>query len=267
MTAARIADTFQRLRARGETGLITFVTAGWPDLETTERLVLGMAAAGADLIELGVPFSDPLADGPVIQQASQAALARGVNLEEILALAARLRTKTDIPLVLMSYYNPILAFGPAALAAAAARAGIDGFIVPDLPLEESGPLLALTDGCGLALIPLVAPTSTPRRVAAIARRARGFVYCVSMTGVTGAAAAYSGRLAEVCRLVRTHTDLPLAVGFGIGSPGQVREFAPLGDALVVGSALMKRIGGARAHAAVSAAQEMVLDLKRALVKI
>ncbi len=255
------------MRDRGETGLITYVTAGWPDLEATERLVLAMAAAGADLVELGVPFSDPLADGPVIQRASQAALAQGVNLAQILALGARLRAQTDVPLVLMSYYNPILAFGPAELVAAAAQAGLDGFIIPDLPVEESGPFCALADAHGLALVPLVAPTSTPRRIAAIARHARGFIYCVSLTGVTGSTGAYSEKLAQVCHTVRAHTDLPLALGFGIGRPEQARELAPLADALVVGSALIQRIEEAGAHEAESAVQEMVLGLKSAIGKI
>jgi|Deesub1362A_J573_1020465.scaffolds.fasta_scaffold00091_73 tryptophan synthase alpha chain len=267
MSAERIFHAFRRLRDRGEKGLIPFVTAGYPDLETTERLVLGMAEAGADLVELGVPFSDPLADGPVIQRASQAALAGGVNLAGILELVAGVRGKTDIPLVLMSYYNPVLSFGPEALVSAAVRAGVDGLIIPDLPVEEAGGLRNLGDARGLALIPLVAPTSTPRRIATIARQARGFVYCVSLAGVTGSQRGYSEKLAGVIRTVRAHTDLPVAVGFGIAEPEQVRKLAPHADALIVGSAIVDRISRAGENEAVSVVKEVVLGLKRALVKI
>jgi tryptophan synthase alpha chain len=266
MNANRISRTFRGLRDRGEKGLIPFVTAGYPDLETTERMVLGMIAAGADLIELGVPFSDPLADGPVIQRASQAALSRGTNLARILELVVHLRRQTEIPLVLMSYYNPILRFGPDLMVSAAARAGVDGLIVPDLPVEEAGLLLELGDAAGVALIPLVAPTSTPQRIAAIVGRARGFVYCVSLTGVTGAHGKYSEKLAGVIRVVRAHTDLPVAVGFGIAESGQARALAPQADALIVGSAIVNRIGAAGEDGAVQAVQDVVLELKRALAK-
>lgn len=265
--SARIRGTFARLRRRGEKGLIPFITAGHPDLCTTERLVYRMAEAGADLIELGVPFSDPLADGPVIQRASQHALAQGVTLGRILDLVARVRRKTEIPVVLMSYYNPILSFGPSALVDEAVRVGADGLIIPDLPVEEAGELRELGDARGLALIPLVAPTSTPRRVGVIAGQARGFVYCVSLAGVTGSKRGYSSELAEVVRILRELTDLPVAVGFGIAGPEQARVLAPLADAVVVGSALVDRIERAGKDEAVYAVGEMVLALKSALAKI
>ncbi len=267
MSGGRIAAAFGRLRGRGEKGLIPFVTAGYPDLETTRSLVLAMAESGADLIELGVPFSDPLADGPVIQRASQAALGAGTNLAGILELVKVLRAETGVPLVLMSYFNPIFRFGPGPLMSAAALAGIDGVIIPDLPLEEAGPVLELTDDCGLDLIPLVAPTSTPRRIAAISARARGFVYCVSVTGVTGTQAGYSERLAGVCRTVREHTHLPIAVGFGIARGTQVRALAPHADALIVGSAVVDLIGSAGENGGVSDVRSLILDLKQALQKI
>lgn len=267
MSGGRIAAAFERLREQGEKGLITFVTAGYPDLETTRSLVLAMADSGADVIELGVPFSDPLADGPVIQRASQAALNTGVTLAAILALVRALRRETDVPLVLMSYFNPILSLGPERLASAAAGAGADGLIIPDLPLEEAGPVLELTDGYGLDLIPLVAPTSTPRRIAAIAAQARGFVYCVSVTGVTGARSGYSEKLAVVCRTVREHTRLPVAVGFGIAHEDQVRMLAPHADALIVGSAVIDLIQGTDKNGSVSRVRNLVLELKQALLKL
>ncbi len=267
MSGGRIAAAFERLRGRGEKGLITFVTAGYPNLETTRSLVLAMADSGADVIELGVPFSDPLADGPVIQRASQAALNTGVTLAAILALVRELRRETGVPLVLMSYFNPILSFGPERLASAAAGAGADGLIIPDLPLEEAGPVLELADGYGLDLIPLVAPTSTPRRIAAIAAQARGFVYCVSVTGVTGARSGYSEKLAGVCRTVREHTRLPVAVGFGIAHEDQVRVLAPHADALIVGSAVIDLIQGTDKNGSVSRVGSLVVELKQLLQKL
>ncbi|ACA59696.1 tryptophan synthase subunit alpha [Candidatus Desulforudis audaxviator] len=267
MSGGRIAAAFGRLRERGEKGLIPFVTAGYPNLEATRSLVLAMAESGADLIELGVPFSDPLADGPVIQRASQAALGAGTSLAGILALVRELRRETDVPLVLMSYFNPIFSFGPGPLMSAAALAGADGLIIPDLPLEEAGPVLERADECGLDLIPLVAPTSTPRRIAAIAGQARGFVYCVSVTGVTGTQAGYSEKLVGVCRTVREHTGLPIAVGFGIARDAQVRALAPHVDALIVGSAIVDLIDGADENGSVKRVCSLVLELKQALQKI
>lgn len=267
MSGGRINDAFERLRGRGEKGLIPFVTAGYPNLETTRRLVLAMAESGADLIELGVPFSDPLADGPVIQRASQGALDAGTTLAGILALVAELRRETSVPLVLMSYFNPILSFGLGLLMSAAARAGADGLIIPDLPLEEAGPVLTLADEYGVDLIPLVAPTSTPRRIAAIAGQARGFVYCVSVTGVTGTRAGHSEKLAGVCRTVRAHTGLPVAVGFGIAQDAQVRALAPHADALIVGSAVVDLIQSGDESGSVGRVRSLVLELKKALQKI
>ncbi|MBE0466873.1 MAG: tryptophan synthase subunit alpha [Candidatus Desulforudis sp.] len=266
MSDNRITRVFAELNARGEKALIPFVTAGYPDLETTAELVLGMARAGADVIELGVPFSDPLADGPTIQRASQAALSGGINLRQIVALVARLREQTAVPLVLMSYFNPILSYGLEAFVSEASRAGVDGLIVPDLPVEEADPLLELGDARGLALIPLVAPTSTPERITRIAAKARGFVYCVSLTGVTGRHGGFSKKLAEVIGNVRAQTGLPLAIGFGIAEPGQVRELAPYADALIVGSAIVNRISAAGENGAVKAVQNLVTELKQALVK-
>lgn len=238
----RIEATFNRLREKGEKALITFITAGDPDLETTAALVRAMAGAGADIIELGVPFSEPVADGPVIQQASQRALDGGVTLRGILAMVRALRRDVGLPLVLMSYYNPVYQFGLDRFAREAAAAGADGLIVPDLPVEESGPLLAATDREGLALIPLAAPTSTPARLRRIAATARGFLYCVAVTGVTGA----RQRPEEVRRLaaeVKRVCSVPVVVGFGVATPVQAAEVGALADGVVVGTAIVREVAG------------------------
>ncbi len=234
----RIDKTFQTLREKGEKGLITYITACDPDASSTERLVLALERAGADIIELGVPFSDPMADGPVIQRASQRSLRRGTTLRQVLGVVERLRSRTEIPLVLMSYYNPLLQYGLKDLAADAAGAGVDGLIVPDLPLEESQPLLAEADRRGLALIPFAAPTSTPERLAKTAEVARGFVYCISLTGVTGMRREVPPCIEEFIKRVRRHCPHPLAIGFGISGPEQAAVLAALGDAVIVGSAIV-----------------------------
>jgi tryptophan synthase alpha chain len=245
----RIDAAFDRLRCSGGKGLITFITAGDPDYEATASLVLAMEQAGADLIELGVPFSDPMADGPVIQKASMRALSGGTTLAGILGLVRRLRERTQIPLLLMTYYNPVLYYGLAAFAAEAAAAGVDGLIVPDLPTEESGPLLLELEPRGLYLIPFAAPTSTPERLARIARdgsgasgQAGGFVYCVSLTGVTGARQGLPPGIEEFMERVRTHTARPLAIGFGISTPQQAALMSRLGNAVIVGSAIVSLVG-------------------------
>ncbi|MGB9791027.1 MAG: tryptophan synthase subunit alpha [Thermacetogeniaceae bacterium] len=237
----RIDRVFQRLRERREKGLIAFITACDPEPSLTERLVFAMERAGADLIELGVPFSDPMADGPVIQRASQRALRRGTTLREILELVKRLRMRTEIPLLLMSYYNSLLQYGLQDLAADAAAAGVDGLIVPDLPVEESPPLLAEAERRGLDLIPFAAPTSTPERLARTAEVARGFIYCVSLTGVTGMRRGLPPGIEEFIARVRRHCFQPLAIGFGISSPEQAARMAELGDAVIVGSAIVALI--------------------------
>jgi tryptophan synthase alpha chain len=237
----RIDAAFERLRLSGQKGLIAYVTAGDPDYGTTAELVLALERAGADLIELGVPFSDPMADGPVIQHASQRALSGGATLSGILGLVRDLRERTQIPLLLMTYYNPVLHYGLAALAQSAASAGVDGLIVPDLPVEESGPLLAELQPNRMHLIPFAAPTSTPGRLARIGRQARGFIYCVSLTGVTGARQGLPPGIEEFIGRVRACTDWPLAIGFGISNPAQAALLARLGDAVIVGSAIVSLV--------------------------
>jgi tryptophan synthase alpha chain len=238
---SRIDRAFRQLRARGERALIPYFTAGDPALGTTRELLEEAAGQGADLLELGVPFSDPLADGPVIQRASQRALARGVTLSRVLELVREARGAVSVPLVLLTYYNPILAFGLKAFAVTAVDAGVDGVIVPDLPPEEAGPLDREARAAGLDLIHLVAPTSPPARIRTIARRSRGFVYAVSLTGVTGARAELPPELTDYLRDLRSVTTKPICVGFGISTPEQVRALAPYVDGVIVGSAIVRQV--------------------------
>ena len=237
----RITEKFAELAQRREKALITFITAGDPNLETTLDLVLTLEKAGADIIELGVPYSDPLADGPVIQQASQRALKKGANLKKIFAAVAKLRQDTQIPVILMTYYNPLLRYGLKSAAFDAAGSGVDGFIVPDLPMEESDELKHLLDERNICLIPLAAPTSGPERIKQIAASGSGFIYCVSLTGVTGVRKDIPGNLKEFAGTVKDSSTIPVAVGFGISTPQQVAAVAKHCDAVIVGSALVKTI--------------------------
>ncbi len=243
--ASGIGAAFARCRTEGRTALIPFVTAGYPDLATTEELVPALVAGGADVVEIGVPFSDPLADGTTIQRTSQAALANGTRLADCIALVRRLRERrgVTVPIVLMGYYNPILQYGVERCAIDAAAAGVDGFIVPDLPTEESDELLEACRRHGRDLIFLLAPTSTATRIADVAVRASGFVYCVSLTGVTGARADLSPELPAYIARVRAATDLPLAIGFGISTAEHVRQAGVLADGAVVASALINHLDG------------------------
>jgi tryptophan synthase alpha chain len=237
----RIEAVFRNLKQRGEKALIPFITSGDPDLATTKALALTMAARGADLLELGIPFSDPLADGPTIQAASNRALQGGVHLREVLELAGELRRDTEIPLILMGYYNPILQYGLEKTARDAARLGVDGFIVPDLPLEEAGPWRRAALAAGVAPIYLAAPTSGAERIKKAARLTRGFLYYVSVTGITGARTELPGDLSAALKEVRALVKGNLAVGFGISSAEQVKWLAPYVDAVVVGSAIVARV--------------------------
>jgi len=242
MTPGRIEDTFARLKAEGRAGFVAFLTVGYPDVESTLELVPALIAGGADIIELGVPFSDPLAEGPTIQKSSFHALQQGVTLETCLDVVRRLRDRgVTAPLVFMGYYNPLMAYGPERFATDAAAAGADGAIVVDLPPEESDELHVAFVKAGLRLIYLVAPTSTPERIAAVAERASGFVYCVSLTGVTGARDELPPELAEFVTRVRNATNLPIAVGFGISQPKHFQAVARIADAAVIGSAIVDEI--------------------------
>jgi tryptophan synthase alpha chain len=260
----KINVMFKRLAAQGETALIPYVTSGDPDLETTRNLVLEMAGQGADLIELGIPFSDPLADGPTIQAACQRALKQGVNLPKILDLVQSLRQETDIPLVLMGYYNPILSYGLERLARDAAQAGVDGFIIPDLPGEESRDWHRAACDAGVAPIFLAAPTSGPERIRKIGTLTRGFLYYVSVTGITGARTGLPEDLKKALAQVRSLVKCPLAVGFGISTPAQVADLAPLVDGIVVGSAIVQKIAAGNGMALVKEVGEFVAELKAPL---
>jgi len=242
----RLVETFARCRERGRAALVVFVEAGDPDLATTERLVPALADAGADVIELGVPFSDPIADGPTIQRASERALASGTTPAGVLDLAARLRAGgLPVPLVLFSYANPLLAMGEEAFAVRAAASGIDGVLVTDLPPEEGRPLSAVLRRHGLSPVFLLAPTSPDARLARAAALSRGFVYLVSRSGVTGARASLPVDLPALVARVRSAAGrLPVAIGFGISTAAQVAEAARLADGVVVGSALVGAIESA-----------------------
>jgi tryptophan synthase alpha chain len=237
----RIDGTLARLRARGERALVAYLMAGDPSLADTRRLVVEAERRGADIVELGVPFSDPLADGPVVQRAGARALAAGTSLPRVLEMLSTLRAEVGAPIALMTYYNPVLAFGLKSFAKTAADAGADGVIVPDLPYDECEPLFAETEAAGLDLVQFVAPTSTPARVKAIARRARGFVYLVSLTGVTGERRELPKELESQMRTLRLVTTKPVCVGFGVSSAEQVAAVGRLADGVIVGSAIVRKI--------------------------
>jgi tryptophan synthase alpha chain len=236
---SRIGDRFTSLRASGSKALIAFVTAGDPSLERTVDVACAMAEAGADILELGVPFSDPLADGPVIQRASDRALRRGVRLADVLEAARRIRARSGVPLLLFSYANPIFRHGLDALAGDAAEAGIDGVLVTDLPPEEAGEWTTAARRRGLDTVFLAAPTSGDERLRRIVDASRGFVYAVSRTGVTGERAALSADGAALVGRLRELTATPIALGFGVSTPGQAREAAAVADGVVVGSAIVR----------------------------
>ena len=237
----RIAATFARLREARRAGFVPFIMAGDPDVVSTLELMRAAAAAGTDLIELGVPFSDPMADGPVLQRSAERALAGGARLPAVLEIVARFRADSAVPIVLFGYANPFLRYGAARLAEDAASSGVDGILCVDMPPEEADDLKPATDAAGLDLIFLLAPTSDRARVERVLARARGFVYYVSITGVTGAAAPVADEVAAMVRRVQALTSLPIGVGFGITTPAQAAEVARVADAVVVGSALMRLV--------------------------
>lgn len=246
---------FDDLRRQGQKALIAFITAGDPDFPATERIIYALEESGADIIELGIPFSDPMADGPTIQASYERALSSGATLEGVLRLVKNVRKKSRIPIVLFGYYNPILSCGLKKFAHNAKAAGADGVLVVDLPPEEADDFKRELDKEGLDLIFLLTPTSDAGRMRLVSRRASGFIYFVSVTGVTGARAALSrGVAAHVKKIKKDYTDLPVGVGFGISTPRQAREVACYADAVVVGSAIINIISRHR-DAAGKSAQE------------
>ncbi len=263
--AGRIEKKFAELRARGEAALIPFIVAGDPNLEATRALVLELEARGADLIELGVPFSDPMADGPANQRALARGLASGASLAAILAMVSELRRESQIPIVLFGYYNPILHYGCERLCADAARAGVDGLLVVDLPPEEAAELAHPARAHGLDIIYLLAPTTPIERVRTIAHAGSGFLYYVAVTGVTGTRTSLAAGLETRVRALRAVTDLPVGVGFGISTAAQAGEVAGYADAVVVGSALSLRIEREGAGPGLAAAVgEVVSAMKNAM---
>jgi tryptophan synthase alpha chain len=236
---SRIAEAFARLKREGRTGLVTYTTAGDPDLPRSGEVLLALDRAGADVLEVGVPFSDPLADGPVIQRAAERALAAGTTLCGVLELIGSVRARVRAPIVLFTYVNPVLRYGEDRFASAAAGAGVDGVLVLDLPLEESGHLRGSLEAAGLDTILLLSPTTTAERIREAGRVGRGFLYGISRLGVTGARDAVADGARELAERVRQETSLPLAIGFGLSRPEHVVDVGRWADAAVVGSALVE----------------------------
>jgi tryptophan synthase alpha chain len=262
----RIESRFSELRTRGERALVPFVTAGDPNLATTEALILAIAKEGADLIEIGVPFSDPLAEGPTIQRSSERALRSGTTLRGVLALVKNLRPKIEQPLVLMGYANVFLAMGERNFAEAARDVGVDGVITVDLPPEEGELFFDSLCECEVDPILLASPTTSETRLAELVEKTRGFLYYVSLTGVTGARKEMAAGLEEAVSRIRRISDIPVCVGFGISTPEQVAEIGRFADGVVVGSALVDRIEAAETPGpAVESVSKFVAELKHALM--
>ncbi len=241
---SRIAARFAALRAEGRGGLVTFVTAGDPTYDISAEILNGLPDAGADVIELGMPFTDPMADGPAIELAAGRALAAGQTMAKTLAMVANFRKSDDAtPIVLMGYYNPIYSYGPERFAADAAAAGVDALIVVDLPPEEEAELRLPCDVVGIDMVRLVAPTSTDMRIGTLVKNAAGFVYYVAVRGITGTSSATASDIAANVGRIQAQTDLPVAVGFGIRTPAQAAEVARVADAAVVGTAIVEQVAG------------------------
>ena len=263
MTA--ISRCFENLRRNQECALIPFITAGDPDLETTAKALQVLDNSGADIIELGVPYSDPLADGPVIQAAATRALARGTTLEQVLEMLKEISPSLRSPIILFTYYNPILYRGVDKFLGQIKDAGVAGLVVPDLPLEESAGLIKPAAEMGIDLTLLVAPTSSPERIEAIARASQGFIYLVSVTGVTGIRTQMQTRVGDLLQQIRNVTDKPIGVGFGISDPEQARQVKAWGaDAAIVGSAIVKRLAEGTPEQGLDAIAQFCQSLKIAI---
>ncbi len=261
----RIAATFARSKARGQSALVAYVMAGDPDLAASAQMARACLDGGADLLELGMPFSDPIADGPTIQLAAERSLKSGTTVAHCLKLAATLRRQTDAPLILMGYLNPVLSFGLPAFFEGCARSGVDGVILPDLPPEEADEVCALAEQHGVATVFLLAPTSTPARCEAAFARVSGFLYFVSVTGVTGARTALPEDLGQRLQALRAKSPVPLVVGFGISSPQQAKALGAHADGVVVGSAIVSRVAqGGAAKTRASRVKRFVGQLARGL---
>lgn len=260
-----VSERFQSLRQAGQCALIPFITAGDPDLATTEQALKVLDAAGADFIELGVPYSDPLADGPTIQAAATRALGRGVTLEKVLDIVKRVSPEIAAPIILFTYYNPIFYRGVDAFMQLVAAAGVKGLVIPDLPLEESQAVLAAATAHGLELTLLVAPTSPIERIEAIATASQGFIYLVSVTGVTGARTNVASRVEELLPKLRSVSDKPIGVGFGVSDPEQAKLLKDWGaDGVIVGSAVVKRLATGTPEEGLQAVKAFCESLKAAI---
>lgn len=264
---SRIKNTFNRLKKKNEAALIPYIMAGDPDLATTKALILEMEKAGCDIIELGAPFSDPLADGPTIQKAALRSLKHGTSIADVLGLVADVRRESKIPLILMTYYNLIFHYGEERFVSDAVAAGLDGIILPDLPPEEAGTLIPFAKKAGLDTIFLLAPTSTDERIKLVCKVSQGFVYYVSLTGVTGARTGLQQSIEGSLRRIKAMTDKPVAVGFGISSPDQAAQVSHWGaDGVIVGSALVKAIEEQSGSAAlVAGTAELVRAFKQGVL--
>lgn len=238
---SRIGETFKELKKKGKKAFIPYIMAGDPSLEGTKDIVQMFEECGADIVELGVPFTDPLADGPTIQQASERALNAGVTLKKVIALVKDLRQNTQIPVVLMTYYNPVFKYGEEHFVRDAKDAGVDGVIIPDLPPDEAGSLIRFSRKTFLDTIFLLAPTSTPERIEKVAKASRGFIYYVSVTGITGSRLLLDGSIETLVSEIRAYTDKPIAVGFGVSTPEEASAVSKVSDGVIVGSAIVKRL--------------------------
>lgn len=262
---SRLEEALRAARARGAKSLVPFLTGGYPDRETFFRLLFAAEACGADAVEVGLPFSDPSADGPVIQRASKEALERGATVQGIVDAVAEARGQgLALPLLFMTYFNPVLAFGPARFVGAARDAGADGVLVVDLPPEEAGELVPHAHEAGLDTVFLVAPTTPDARIPRVVRHCRGFLYCVSVTGLTGEKRPAAQEVGALVARVRRCTDLPVLVGFGVEGPETARTMAGLSDGVIVGSALLKSLDGLKGDEAVEAATRFLRSLRAAV---
>lgn len=258
-----VSECFDNLRAQQKCALIPFIMAGDPDLETTALALKALDRSGADLIELGVPYSDPLADGPVIQAAATRALSKGVQFDQVLEMVTTVAPELNAPLILFTYYNPILNRGVESFLAQIHAAGVRGLVIPDLPLEESRPLLTAAQEQGIEVILLVAPTSSAERMETIAKVSQGFVYLVSVTGVTGMRSQVDSRISHLLKEMRSHTQKPIGVGFGISTAEQASEMKAKGvDAVIVGSAFVKRLSDSEQP--IQAVEDFCSELKAAI---
>ncbi|MBI4690759.1 MAG: tryptophan synthase subunit alpha [Nitrospirae bacterium] len=241
MKESKITKVFESLRSQNKKAFIPYIMAGDPSIEKTKELVITLEECGADIVELGVPFTDPLADGPTIQRASERALKNGVTLKSVISLVRDLRTRTKIPLVLMTYYNPVFKYGEERFVNDAKDAGVDGVIIPDLPPDEASSFIRLTKKSDIASIFLLAPTSTEDRIKIVVKASRGFIYYVSMTGITGSQLLLDGSIEKSINNIRRITDKSIAVGFGVSTPEEAEAVSRISDGVIVGSAIVKKV--------------------------